>query len=95
MRNTHFFTLTTKLLFILTTAFLCNQAMAREPYLNGGHFSALNNEWALDQRDTTQTEGNLSPADIAASNCDTLVYIKPVVRENQHEKTGAEKTNAP
>lgn len=46
-------------------------AVARDPYINGGHFSALNDEWQLDQI-AAPTEAAMSPEDVAASRCDAL-----------------------
>lgn len=72
--------MTNKLFFIIAALVLCGQAMAREPYLNGGHFSALNNEWGQEEPVMAQSQEAMTLADIAASKCDTLDESKPESR---------------
>lgn len=71
MKKALFFALSAKLMFILLATSTLSQAKEKEPYLNGGHFSALNEEWKQ-EGNTAQTVASMSPADIAASNCDAL-----------------------
>lgn len=66
-----------KLFLIIAALALSGQAMAREPYLNGGHFTALDNEWKLEQpAEIAKAELGMSPLDIAASKCDWLAESK-------------------
>lgn len=92
MINIHLFMRLAKLFFILTSVFISNHGMAREPYLNGGHFSGLNNEWTLEQTGTAQNTDAMTPNDRASRNCDWPANDKPGTQDNQNEKTGANET---